>query len=62
MKHDQVERAHNVSCFRSLELQLTVTLPQQPIYLNADPVRRAQIVGNLLNNAGKFTDKEATFG
>jgi PAS domain S-box-containing protein len=37
--------------------ELTVVLPQQPIYLNADLTRLAQVIGNLLNNACKFTDK-----
>ncbi|MDQ3582152.1 MAG: PAS domain-containing sensor histidine kinase [Pseudomonadota bacterium] len=36
---------------------LTSTLPPQPVYLNADATRLAQVVGNLLNNACKFTDK-----
>ena len=36
---------------------LAVTLPPQPIYLNADATRLSQVVGNLLNNACKFTDK-----
>lgn len=40
-----------------MEHDVTVALPSQPIYLNADPIRLAQIIGNLLNNACKFTDK-----
>ena len=36
-------------------LELSVTLPPQPVYLHADPVRLAQVFGNLMQNACKFT-------
>jgi signal transduction histidine kinase len=36
--------------------QLAITLPREPILLNADPVRVAQVFANLLNNAAKYTD------
>lgn len=35
--------------------ELTVSLPKEPMFLNADPVRLAQVVSNLLNNAAKYT-------
>ena len=43
--------------FESSGQELTVTLPPEPTYVHADPTRLAQIVGNLLNNACKFSDR-----
>src|SRR5262249_15763126 len=34
--------------------QLTVTLPDQPILVDADPTRLAQVFSNLLNNSAKY--------
>ncbi len=42
---------------RGMDQELTVTLPRDSVYVNADPARLAQIVGNLLSNACKYTDK-----
>ena len=39
------------------EQKLTVTLPPGPVFLDADPVRLAQIVGNVLGNASRFTPR-----
>jgi len=36
--------------------QLAVTLPQNPVTLEADAVRLTQVIGNLLNNAAKYTE------
>src|SRR5271166_3281789 len=35
--------------------QLTITLPEEPITLNVDPIRIEQVVTNLLHNAAKYT-------
>jgi PAS domain S-box-containing protein len=37
--------------------ELTLAVPREPIYLDADPTRLAQVFANLLNNAAKYTEK-----
>jgi PAS domain S-box-containing protein len=37
--------------------ELTITLPDEPLYVDADLVRLAQVLTNLLNNAGKYTPR-----
>ncbi len=39
---------------------LNVTLPAESIVVDADPVRLAQVFGNLLNNAAKYSDSGGT--
>jgi PAS domain S-box-containing protein len=37
--------------------ELTVSLPREPVLLDADPVRLAQAFSNLLNNAAKYSER-----
>ena len=39
---------------------LRVDLPEEPIYLHADPARLAQVFGNLLNNSCRYTKPRGT--
>jgi len=40
--------------------KLIIDLPDEPIYLNADRARLAQVFGNLLNNSSKYTRPHGT--
>ena len=42
--------------------QLATTLPAEPLSVEADPVRLAQVVANLLNNAARYTAPADRFG
>jgi signal transduction histidine kinase len=37
--------------------QLAISLPPEPIMVEADPVRFAQVIANLLNNSAKYTEE-----
>lgn len=54
-----VARAVEVSrpLIRERGHEFTVSLPVEPVWLEADPVRLSQVVSNLLNNAAKYTPR-----
>ena len=39
---------------------LKIDVPLDPLWLNVDPVRMDQVIGNLLNNSAKFSDNGGT--
>lgn len=41
--------------FRSLGVRLSLDVPASPVMAGVDPTRMAQLIGNLLQNAAKFT-------
>jgi PAS domain S-box-containing protein len=45
----------NASTLAERGVELEIALPARPLWVDADPARLAQIVGNLLQNAAKFT-------
>jgi len=65
LRRDRVELAsiiqHAVEACRSMaesaNHELDISLPPEPIYLNADSVRLAQVFSNLLFNACKYTER-----
>lgn len=65
LRKDRVELApiihHAVEACRSLadsaNHELNISLPPEQVYVNADAVRLAQVFGNLLFNACKYTER-----
>ena len=48
----------NDHLLRARQQHLEVSLPDEPLWIRADPVRLIQIIANLMNNAVKYTPAE----
>ncbi len=67
LKKERIELATVVSSalemcqplFKQQDQELTVTLPEEPVYVEADKIRLAQAVCNLVSNASKFSDRRS---
>ena len=59
---DVIEQALVTSCAAIEERghELVVEVPADPVVLYADPVRLIQSIGNLINNAARYTDEKGT--
>jgi len=59
---DVIEQALVTSCAAIEERghELVVEVPADPVVLYADPVRLIQSIGNLINNAARYTEEKGT--
>lgn len=53
LNHAAVSTTHH---FKERHQSLAIRLPEEPLYIEADPIRMEQVFSNLLTNASKFSD------
>ena len=53
--HEAIDMTRDLIAENELDLQLN--LPEEPIYIDADPLRITQVFVNIITNAAKYTDK-----